>query len=728
MTEATWYAPRNSMTKPRIASGPRSFMRLPVVEEPLTASGPVDIAVVGVPTDSAVSYRSGARFGPEAIRSASILLRDHNPATGVNITTDLSMVDAGDAPVVPGYHDLTLQRLQQHLEPLYRAGIVPLILGGDHSLVMAEMRALAAVHGKISVVHFDAHGDVLDDYYGVKHFHGTMFRRAVEEGVVDPARSIQLGMRGSVHPDDVDAGVALGYEVIPWPELDTLAPQEVGRRIRARVGDSPVLVSFDIDFIDPAYAPGTGTPEVGGPSTYRTVQYLRALGPLNYVGLDIVEVAPPYDHGDITSHAAAVVAFELLGQVAVSRRERRQGARPAATAAVDSVTGVSGGTLATGSPALPSVSHQNLTSMESLALVGGCNLSDGHPRMPLTETQRDIVRSLDGLFAEAAKRPFLEIETEAHSLFLRGIGQHRAPLGTGRLVSCYSSSVAMDIAARALATRTNDVALVHPTFDNIPDLLKARGLRLHPVEEQELTHGELALPDEVGAVFVTTPNNPTGWVMPADSLRRLAEMCARTGRVIALDTCFRAQDERAQYDTYQILEEAGPEWLVIEDTGKLWPMLELKAGFLAWGANTRLPLADAFSDVLLSVSPMVLLLIARLAQDANDGGYRDLRRLIADNRQLVSDAVLDGPLALTDPDARISVARLTLPENGVDAQKLYEELLSRGVHTLPCDAFHWARNDDGRRFLRVSLARSRDELAAGIRVVAEVAARQAGHR
>lgn len=321
----THHRPRDSMAKPRIASGPRTFMRLPLMED-LAAAADVDVAVIGVATDSAVSYRSGARFGPEAIRSASILLRDHNSGTGIDVTAALSMVDAGDAPVVPGYHELTLERLQRHLAPVYRAGIVPLLLGGDHSLTMAEMRALAEVAGPVSVIHFDAHGDVLDDYYGVKHFHGTMFRRAVEEGIVDPSRSVQAGMRGSVHPDDVRAGEALGYDVLWWPDLAEMAPDEFGARVRARVGDRPVLVSFDIDFLDPAYAPGTGTPEVGGPTSYQAIRLVRALGPLDYRSLDVVEVAPAYDHGDITSHAAAVVAYELLGQVARSRgRGRKEG-------------------------------------------------------------------------------------------------------------------------------------------------------------------------------------------------------------------------------------------------------------------------------------------------------------------------------------------------------------------------------------------------------------------
>lgn len=363
----------------------------------------------------------------------------------------------------------------------------------------------------------------------------------------------------------------------------------------------------------------------------------------------------------------------------------------------------------------------NLTSMEVEALVAGLNASDGHPRMPLTRSQQSIVDDLPELFAEAEKRPFHEIEAEAHAAFLHGIGQHAAPVGTGRLLSCYSSSVAMDIVARTLAERTTHVALVHPTFDNIPDLLKARGLVLVPVSEDELERGEPDLGDEVGAVFVTTPNNPTGWVIPEESLRRLAEFCARTGRVLALDTCFRAQDMRAQYDTYALLDASGAEWVVIEDTGKLWPMLELKAGFLAWGENTRLDIVDAFSDVLLSISPVVLLLITRLARDAAEGGYDALREDLQRNRKVLADRFAGSPLNLTDPDARISVARVTLPDTGVKATRFYELMVERGVHILPCDAFHWANVEEGSRFLRVSLARGRDEVELAAKVLADVA-------
>jgi enduracididine biosynthesis enzyme MppP len=366
-----------------------------------------------------------------------------------------------------------------------------------------------------------------------------------------------------------------------------------------------------------------------------------------------------------------------------------------------------------------------LTHLEILALRGGLNVSDGHPRMPLTGAQQRIVASLGDLFREALPRPFEEVEEAAHRAFLHGIGQLHAPIGTGRLVSLYSSSAAMDIVARALAERTRTMALIHPTFDNIPDLLRARGLALLPVAEPDLAAGDAVagLPAEVGAVFVTTPNNPTGWVLPADGLAQLAEACARTGRVLALDTCFRAHDTRAQYDTYEILERSGAEWVVIEDTGKVWPTLELKAGFLAWGERTRLSLEDAFSDLLLSISPVVLLLIQRLAEDGVRGGYRELHRLVAGNRALLAEALAGGPLSLADPDSRISVARVTWDAGGPDAQRLYEDLAAQGLHTLPCGAFHWARPEEGGRLLRVALGRDPADVATAAHVIAETARR-----
>jgi enduracididine biosynthesis enzyme MppP len=364
-----------------------------------------------------------------------------------------------------------------------------------------------------------------------------------------------------------------------------------------------------------------------------------------------------------------------------------------------------------------------LTTLENQAIAHGLNVSDGHPRMPLTPSQRAIVADLSDMFEEAAKRPFQEIEQDAHRAFLHGIGQYAAPVGEGRLVSCYSSSIAIDIIARTLAERTAAVALVHPTFDNIPDLLRARNLRLFPISEREFEQGQPELPAEAGAVFVTTPNNPTGWVLGRESLERLAAWCATHGRVLVMDTCFRAQDARAQYDTYQIIRDSGAEWVVIEDTGKLWPMHELKAGFLAWGERTRLAIPDAFDDLLLTASPVVLLLITRLARDAADGGYAELARLIGENRRTLGEITRLSGLVLEEPDSRISVAMLGLPDCAGTATDLYHQLLEDNVHVLPCDAFYWARATDGERRIRVALGRAPAEIRAAADALAGVTAR-----
>ena len=316
------FRPPDPLAAPRF-SGPRTFMRLPHVE---TTEG-VDVAVIGIPTDDAVSYRSGARFGPEAIRSASVFLRPFNPHLRVDVFDHLSVVDHGDAPTVPGYHEETLRRIQAYLEPVHRAGVITLCLGGDHSMTLGELRAAAAVHGPLALVHLDAHADVWDAYYGVRYFHGTVFRRAAEEGLVDPARSVQAGMRGTLYgADDEEEPRRLGFHSITWDELRNLAPDEYGGLVRERVGDGPAFLSFDIDFVDPAFAPGTGTPEVGGPSSEHALAYLRALQGIDFRGLDCVEVAPAYDPGGITALLAATVCFEMLSLLALTRRGRGSGA------------------------------------------------------------------------------------------------------------------------------------------------------------------------------------------------------------------------------------------------------------------------------------------------------------------------------------------------------------------------------------------------------------------
>jgi agmatinase len=309
------YKPPDPFKAPRF-TGPRTFMRLPHVQ----TTEDVDVAVIGVPTDDAVAFRSGARFGPEHVRSASVLLRPYNPHLEVDVTETLSTVDYGDAPTAPGDHVLTLKRIEEFLAPVHRAGVTPLCIGGDHSMALAELRAAAAVHGPLSLVHLDAHADVWDAYYGLRYFHGTVFRRAVEEGLVDPARSIQAGIRGTLYgAADVAAPGELGYDALSWSELERLSPRQYGDRARTRVGDAPAFLSFDVDFVDPAFAPGTGTPEVGGPTSAQALAYLRALTGIDFKGFDCVEVSPPYDPSGITSWLAASACHEMLSLAALRR-------------------------------------------------------------------------------------------------------------------------------------------------------------------------------------------------------------------------------------------------------------------------------------------------------------------------------------------------------------------------------------------------------------------------
>ena len=282
------------------------------------------MAVIGIPTDDAVSFRSGARFGPEGIRSASALLRPYNPNLHVDVHEVLSIVDYGDAPTVPGYHEETLRRIEEFLRPVHTAGVTPLCLGGDHSMVLAELRAAAAVHGPLALVHLDAHADVWEQYYGARYFHGTVFKRAVEEGLVDATASVQAGMRGTLYgAADETAPADLGYDAISWLELAELSPREYGDRVRARVGDRRAFLSFDIDFVDPAFAPGTGTPEVGGPTSAQAMAYLRALVGIDFRGFDCVEVAPAYDPAGITAWLAASACHEMLSLKALAVRAAR---------------------------------------------------------------------------------------------------------------------------------------------------------------------------------------------------------------------------------------------------------------------------------------------------------------------------------------------------------------------------------------------------------------------
>jgi agmatinase len=309
------YGPPDAFETPRF-SGPRTFMRLPHVED----LHEVDVAVVGIPSDGAQVFRSGSRFGPEAIRSASVMLRNYNPMLDVDVSGRLSLVDYGDVPTVPGSTADSLERSAAALAEVAAAGVVTLGLGGDHTVLLAELRALALVHGPLALVQLDAHHDVWDEYFGQKLFHGSVVRRAAEEGVLDPARSVQAGMRGSLTAKaDAALPAELGFDAFSYEELAELGPEAFAERVRARVGDAPCFLTFDVDFVDPAFAPGTGTPEVGGPSSREALAYLRALTGLDFRGFDCVEVSPPYDPSGVTAFLAANACFEMLSLRALRR-------------------------------------------------------------------------------------------------------------------------------------------------------------------------------------------------------------------------------------------------------------------------------------------------------------------------------------------------------------------------------------------------------------------------
>ncbi|HYQ11320.1 MAG TPA: agmatinase [Gaiellaceae bacterium] len=300
---------------PRFA-GIRTFMRAPHT----TDLAGVDAAVYGIPFDTATSYRTGPRFGPEAIRSASALLRPYNPALGVNVVEKLSIVDYGDLPVSPGDTERTYGQVEEALRPLVDADVFPLALGGDHSITLAELRVLAGRQEgfprrqPLALIQLDAHGDTWDEYFGQRFFHGTTFKRAIEEGLIDPAVSVQAGLRGSLYgAEDLESARELGLAVVSCDQLRTLEPGGFASLVRTRVGNRPAFLSFDIDVLDPAFAPGTGTPEVGGLSTSEALAFVRALRGIDIVGADVVEVSPPYDGpGQQTALAAANIAYEIL--------------------------------------------------------------------------------------------------------------------------------------------------------------------------------------------------------------------------------------------------------------------------------------------------------------------------------------------------------------------------------------------------------------------------------
>jgi agmatinase len=317
------YGPVDAMQFPRF-SGIRTFMRLPYVRE---LDG-VDFAVVGVPFDTGATYRVGARFGPEGIRSASVLLRPYNPELDVSIFDHLSGVDYGDFAVVPGYLPESHLAITEQMRPLLAAGVTPIVLGGDHSITLPELRAVAEKSGPVALVQFDSHGDVWHGYFGGKDTHGTPFRRAAEEGLLDLARSSQVGLRGSVYDAaDLQASLDLGFQLFTASQVRRQGLDAVIAAVRERAGRGPCFLTFDVDFVDPTFAPATGTPEVGGFTSWESQYLLRGLAGLDFVAYDLVEVAPPYDNaGATTSLLAANLVYEFISLLALRRKTETSGA------------------------------------------------------------------------------------------------------------------------------------------------------------------------------------------------------------------------------------------------------------------------------------------------------------------------------------------------------------------------------------------------------------------
>ncbi|WP_111767500.1 agmatinase [Nakamurella deserti] len=308
----TVYGPLDAARVPRYAE-PSTFARLPRLDQ----VGDADITVVGVPFDTGVSYRPGARFGPAHIRTASKLLRPYNQATGMFPFHSQQVADAGDIAVNPFDIVEALDTVTASATALAEHGSRLLTLGGDHTIALPLLRALNRIHGPVAVLHFDAHLDTWDTYFGAPYTHGTPFRRAAEEGLLDAERCQHVGIRGPLYGrQDLEDDAVAGFQIVRSDDYQFDGIASVVDRVRRRLDGGPVYVSVDIDCLDPAHAPGTGTPEAGGMTSRELLNTIRGLAGLDIVGVDIVEVAPAYDHAELTGIAAAHVGYELLSVMA----------------------------------------------------------------------------------------------------------------------------------------------------------------------------------------------------------------------------------------------------------------------------------------------------------------------------------------------------------------------------------------------------------------------------
>ncbi|MGW5151977.1 agmatinase [Rhodococcus koreensis] len=302
----------DGLSVPRYA-GHSTFARLPRIEDVPRH----DVAVVGVPFDTGVTYRPGARFGPAHIRQSSRLLRPYNPALGVEPFARQQVVDAGDIAFNPFDIDTACTQIERGAYALIQDGATLVTLGGDHTIAYPLLKAINRVHGPVALVHFDAHLDTWDTYFETPLTHGTPFRRAAEDGLFVYGHSAHVGIRGSLYsPNDLASDAELGFQIVHCREFTRRPIDDIIDQLRQTIGETPLYVSIDIDVLDPAHAPATGTPEAGGLTSRELLDILRGFDGLNLVGADIVEVSPAYDHAEITGVAAANLAYEFVSLLA----------------------------------------------------------------------------------------------------------------------------------------------------------------------------------------------------------------------------------------------------------------------------------------------------------------------------------------------------------------------------------------------------------------------------
>jgi agmatinase len=318
-SDSTPIQPISGTVVPRFA-GPSTFARLPELRD----VSHCDVAIVGIPFDAGTSYRPGARFGPQAIRQASRHLRtQYHPAYDTEPFAEQQVADAGDIACNPYNIEKAVLEIQKAATELLGKADRIISLGGDHTIALPLLRAVNHYHGPVALVHFDAHLDTWDTYYGAPYTHGTPFRRAAEEKLFLESASMHVGIRGPLYSrDDLKNDEELGFKVIHCDEFQSEGIDHVVKRIRDRVGDNPMYLSIDIDVLDPAHAPGTGTPEIAGMTTRELVGVLRGLAGLNIISADVVEVSPAYDHAELTSLSAATTVFEITNLFAYSKKQK----------------------------------------------------------------------------------------------------------------------------------------------------------------------------------------------------------------------------------------------------------------------------------------------------------------------------------------------------------------------------------------------------------------------